>query len=297
MNPETQSSDGRIIAFGEMLWDCLPSGRFPGGAPFNVAYHLRQLGQRPLVVSAVGDDAAGGELVNYVASRGVEVHAISRHASLPTGTGTAAIDGEGAASYTFLQPAAWDAIKLDAATREAASGARALVFGSLAQRSEANRAQLDELLSLLPAGAERVFDVNLRPPFDDLDLVARYAMRATFLKFNHDEAARVARMRHSGTGETEADARILAHRFGAEVVCITAAERGAGVLYHDEWFWCYGKAVDVVDTVGAGDAFLAALLRARLRRDDMAVALRSACRLGEWVASQAGATPEYPQSP
>jgi fructokinase len=69
------------------------------------------------------------------------------------------------------------------------------------------------------------------------------------------------------------------------------------VLYHDEWFWCDGKAVDVVDTVGAGDAFLAALLRARLRRDDMAVALRSACRLGEWVASQAGATPEYPQSP
>jgi fructokinase len=295
MNPGAESFDGRIVAFGEILWDCLPSGRFPGGAPFNVAYHLRQLGHDPVVVSAVGSDAAGGELVGYVESRGIGAKSISRHASLPTGSVNASVDTEGTATYTILHPAAWDAIALDANTREAAAGARALVYGSLAQRSETNRAVLDELLSLLPANAERVFDVNLRPPFDDLDLVARYAMRSTFLKLNHDEAARIARMSNSGTGDIEADARILARRFGVELVCITAAERGAGVLFRNVWTWCDGKTIDVVDTVGAGDAFLAALLRSHLRREDVAVGLRSACRLGEWVASQPGATPDYPQ--
>jgi fructokinase len=284
-----------ILCFGEILWDFLPKGLFPGGAPFNVGYHLHQLGQSVELLSGIGRDKLGEELCRRLRNWGISTDCVTFHAGLPTGTVIAETGPEGNATYTITPSVAWDQVLVTEDTVRVAVGASALVFGSLALRSPVNRSSLERLLHVLPENAWRVFDVNLRPPHDDLDLVRDLAGKSTLLKLNAEEAARIV-LNAPGEepGAEEAMARTLAQDKGCRAVCITAAERGAGLLLHGQWYWEDGQPVNVVDTVGAGDAFLARLL-AHLVKDDSspAEALASACRHGEWVASQFGATPAY----
>jgi fructokinase len=282
-----------VVCFGEILWDFLPRGLFPGGAPHNVAYHLHRLGLRAHLVSALGRDLLGDELLRRLRHWGLELDGLSRHLGLPTGYVTATLGETGDAHYEIAPSVAWDQIAVGEDTVRAAVAARAAVFGSLAQRSSFNRAALDRLLAVLPAEALRVFDVNLRPPFDDLPRVHELAQRATLLKLNAAEAARLAHDQ-PGFGREEPHARALAARTGCPVVCITAGEHGAGILDHDRWHWIGGRPTAVRDTVGAGDAFLAGLLAGLLRHGEPpAVALARGCRLGEYVAARDGATPHY----
>ena len=288
------SAPGSILCFGEVLWDLLPDALVPGGAPLNVAYHLHRLGQPVRVVSAVGTDRLGDELLRCAAHWGLPADGIARRADLPTGEVRASVGPDGEARYDIAASSAWDRIELDAPTLAAAATARALVFGSLAQRSAANRAALERLRAALPAAALRVFDVNLRPPHDDLDLVRSLARHATVLKLNAAEAERLAR---GGAVGAEAQARALAAQTGCTLVCVTAGARGAGLLRANRWHWEPGRPVAVVDTVGSGDAFLAALVSHTLEgRWADAEILARACRLGEWVATQRGATPVYDSS-
>lgn len=277
-----------VICFGEMLWDVLPAGIFAGGAPFNVAYHLRQLGLRPHLATAVGRDLLGDELLRRLKHWDMDSLGVARHLGLPTGTVSASLSPAGEASYEVATEVAWDQIATGEDTLRAAVQARAFVFGSLAMRTTFNQAALDRLLAVLPPDAMRVFDVNLRPPHDRLSLVRELAAKATFLKLNSAEAVRLA-----GCATDEANARRLATQIGCAQVCITAAERGAGLLHDDRWSWEPARPVAVVDAVGTGDAFLAALLAQRLHGTAWEEALARACRLGEWVATQYGATPPY----
>lgn len=287
------SSDQVVACYGEILWDLLPHGRFPGGAPFNVAYHLRQLGLRPHVVSAVGADANGDELLDRLRNWGIGTDGIRRHPHRPTGTVRAHLSPGGDARYDIVTDVAWDEIAPDTGARAAAASAGALVYGSLAQRSAANLAALEELLSALPASALRVFDVNLRPPHDDPALVRRLAAHASVIKLNAEESARLAG-EPPAPGREEAHARSLAESSRCSLVCVTAGERGAGLWRNGRWIWEPGRRVAVKDTVGAGDAFLASLVRSLLPgAESDAALLARACRLGEWVATQAGATPAY----
>src|SRR5260221_8612968 len=170
----------RVLGFGEVLWDCLPPGRLPGGAPLNVAYHLARLGDDAVMISAVGSDALGDEMLGYLASRGLNTEFIARHRRLPTGVVTVALSAGGQPSYTIEEGVAWDDIGGIGEWRAAIPGAAAVVFGSLAARTDANRATLDELLatpSLL-----RVMDVNLRAPFDERERVLSFASRADWIK-------------------------------------------------------------------------------------------------------------------
>lgn len=282
-----------VICFGEILWDFLPRGLFPGGAPHNVAYHFHRLGLRPHLVSALGQDVLGDELQRRLQHWGLDLLGLSRHLGLPTGYVTATLGSSGDAHYVITPSVAWDQISLGEDTVRAAVEARAAVFGSLAQRSTYNRASLARLLAGLPPDALRVFDVNLRPPHDDLNLVRELAARATLLKLNSTEAARLVED-SPGYGREEPHARALARQTGCPVVCITAGEHGAGILSDDTWHWETGRPVAVRDTVGAGDAFLAGLLAGLLRhRETPALALARACRLGEFVAARDGATPPY----
>ena len=283
-----------VFCFGEILWDFLPDGLFPGGAPFNVAYHLKQHGLTARPVSAVGRDVLGDELCRRMRSWGVSDDTIARAGDRPTGYVRATVSPSGDASYDIVPDVAWDRIQLTEAARVHAPGARAVVYGSLAQRSEPNRATLQELFELLPGEAWRVFDVNLRPPHDDLDLVHTLAGTATVLKLNSAEARRLLGLPAQGDESDEAQARQLAEKTGCRTVCLTAGARGAGLLRNDLWFWEDGRPVQVADTVGAGDAFLAGLLAHLLEgRLDDRECLRRACRLGEWVATCRGATPPY----
>lgn len=279
-----------VLCFGEILWDLLPEGQFPGGAPFNVAYHLHGQGLQPHLISAVGNDAHGRDLLARLGHWGVKTTGIGRVAKRPTGVVRALLGVSGNASYYIAPDVAWDYIKINGASIRAARKARALVFGSLAQRSVSNRRALEQLLALLPPEAERIFDVNLRPPHDDLALVRKLATQATLLKLNVDEAARL--LQHDGDEERLAHA--LAAATGCRAICLTAGARGAGFLTKGKWRWEPGRPVAVADTVGAGDAFLAGFLAGHLCGRPTKECLARACRLGEWVASQPGATPPYP---
>jgi fructokinase len=282
------------LCFGEILWDFLPDGLFPGGASLNAAYHLHHHGVKVRVVSAVGHDVLGVELLRRCTHWGLATDGIAQLDDAPTGQVRVAVESNGDARFDIVANVAWDKIPATDDNLCAAGRADAFIFGSLAQRSPLNHATLDRLLAALPPSALRVFDANLRPPHDDLDLVRQLARKATVWKLNAAEAARLAANEAEKPGREEFHARLLAEMSGCGFVVVTAGARGAGILHDHRWFWEPGRPMKVADTVGAGDAFLASLA-AQLLHGKMPVkeTLARACRLGEWVASQRGATPGY----
>lgn len=285
----------RILCFGEVLWDCLPTGRLPGGAPLNVAYHLYRLGAVPLMISAVGTDALGDEMLSYLTSRGLNTEFIARHQRLPTGVVTVAVSAAGQPSYTIEEGVAWDDIAGTGEWRAAIPGSSAIVFGSLAARSAANRAALDELLAT--PGLLRVMDVNLRAPFDDPDLVLSLARRADWIKLNEHELAILAgrEVTHGDwPGSLLPAIEALAAATGCRRICVTAGERGAVSWNDGGCATASAPAIVVRDTIGAGDAFTAALVHGLLTApgEDAAI-LERACALGALVASLPGGQPDY----
>jgi fructokinase len=280
-----------VICFGEVLWDSLPRGLFPGGAPINVAYHLQQLGARPIPVTAVGRDQRGEELLRRIQSWGVDTSGVSVNPSKSTGLARVTVVG-GNPTFEIVEDVAWDWIKLPPAVLESAQQSGAVVFGTLAERAKHNRQQLSTLLDLCPT-ALKVFDVNLRPPYDSTELVWSLARRAGLIKLNDHELSLLSNVPFQPPELADA-ARLLAKRAGVGRVCVTAGGVGAGLLLDDDWHWEAAKPVPVRDTVGAGDAFLAALLYGLLQGGNApAEILRRASRLGEFVVTQDGATPAY----
>jgi len=278
------------LCFGEVLWDCLPQGLFLGGAPVNVAYHLSRMGIRAFPVTAVGDDFLGEEILSRLESMELPTESVHTHPSRMTGAVRASISPEGNATYNTLEGVAWDEIPIRPAAEAAARDAVAVIYGSLSQRTAANRQSLHALLAKAHQ-AEKVFDVNLRPPFDDLRQVHTLAQRATLLKLNHEEAARLTEAKPD---QFEANARTLADRTGTHAVCITAGPEGAGLLIGKKWFWEPGNDVEVRDTVGAGDSFLASLVnRLIVEKLNPQDALEHSCRVGEFITTREGATPAY----
>lgn len=293
-----------FYAFGEILWDCLPSGRHAGGAPFNVTAHLAQLGVSASLISSIGQDQLGDEILKVAQDKGVNTQFVTRaRIGLATGTVLVTLDENANATYELVQPAAWDEIRVPAEVLAAVSKARVLIFGSLAGRSPYNLDQLDRLLEL--KGPLKFFDVNLRPPFVDLPLVVRLAQRADILKMNDGEVGKLASWVRTGaaTPNTPRNAtavaeacEIVAEATNTARICVTMAENGAAL-------WERGRplvaaaAPHVVakDTVGAGDAFMAGLMVGLSRGRDTQKVLESACRLGAYVASHHGATPLLPR--
>ena len=285
----------RVLCFGEVLWDCLPTGGLPGGAPLNVAYHLARLGAEPRMISAVGADALGDEMLGYLTARGLSTEHVARHRRLPTGIVTVSLSASGQPSYTIEEGVAWDDIAGSGSWRAALPGAEAIVFGSLAARTAANRGALDELLAA--PGLLRVMDVNLRAPFDERDQVLALARRADWIKLNDHE---LVALTGAATGEGDWPGSLrpmieaLAEATGCCRICVTGGARGA-VLWNDgSFFSADAPEVIVRDTIGAGDAFTAALVHGLLTApgEDQAI-LERACALGALVASLPGGQPDY----
>lgn len=292
-----------FYAFGEILWDCLPSGKHAGGAPFNVAADLAQLGRSVSIISAVGQDALGDEILEVARDKNVNVEFVSRvRIGLPTGTVIATVDAKGNATYELVQPVAWDEIRVPAAALVAVAQARAFTFGSLAGRSPYNLEQLDRLLSV--KGVLKFFDVNLRPPFVDPALVLQLARRADVIKLNDGEVGRLAsyvrsgEARHETPRGPEAVAKacaVLAEAANVSRICVTLGEEGAAFWDRGELVTASAPSVTVKDTVGAGDAFMAGLMVGLTHGTDTRKVLENACRLGAFVASHYGATPLFSQ--
>ncbi len=293
-----------FYAFGEILWDCLPSGKHAGGAPFNVAAHLAQIGVSSSLISSVGRDPLGEEILAVAGHKKVNIDFVTRaRIGLATGMVIVTVDEHGNATYELVQPAAWDEIRVPAEALDAVSQAQAFIYGSLAGRSPYNLEQLDRLLEI--KGPMKFFDVNLRPPFVDPPLVIELAKRAHVLKLNDGEVGRMASWLKTGeaspntprTPEEIAEAcALLADATQAARVCVTMAEQGAALWERGQpLVTAPAPHVEVKDTVGAGDAFMAGLMVGLTRELDPRKVLENACRLGAFVASHHGATPLLPK--
>ncbi len=280
------------VCFGEVLWDLLPRGRFLGGAPLNLAYHLRRLGRDPRLVSAVGTDAPGGETLAALTRAGIDNRLVNQTPDLATGTVTVTLDATGQAAYRIALPVAWDAITATPPPGEAPPSA--LVHGSLALRGAANRAILRTWIATRPG--LRVCDLNLRAPHDDLAALEEFFHGVDLLKLNAEEAARL--VPPGLVAEDPArQADYIAARHACRLVCITLGAEGALLRHPGGVVRAPAPPVVVQDTIGAGDAFTAALLDGLLSAGTSEpvwpALLERACALGAFVASHHGAQPDY----
>ncbi|MFW6159273.1 MAG: carbohydrate kinase family protein [Planctomycetota bacterium] len=291
-----------VVGLGEILWDLFGEEKHLGGAPANFAYHVHALGDRGIPVSRIGADTLGRELLDRLARLGVPTEFIQIDPSHPTGTVVIRLDDVGQPDFTVTPDVAWDYLELTDELEELAEQADAICFGTLAQRSPTTRRTVRQLI-----GAERraliVCDLNLRSELIDLgpddpaggDMVAHSLGLADVLKLNEEEFDTLAgALRRQERGEPLA--RWLMGEFDLHLVCVTRGARGCVLYGPDGRTEEPGIEVDVADTVGAGDAFTAALVHGLLAGRPMAEVAAFANRLGAYVASRPGATPPVDRS-
>jgi len=277
-----------IVCFGEMLWDVLPTGKQPGGAPMNVAVHLKNLGHDPKMISRVGNDDLGHELVAFVAEKGLDTTYIQTGRTHLTGIVKANVSDKNEVTYKIVQPVAWDYIQYSDEIGEAVAQADMFVYGSLAARSATSVATLDQLLV---KAKTKVFDVNLRAPFYDQEIVEPLMRQADVVKMNANELELISSWYHSEPDERKS-MLFMVETFGLKTLCVTKGEEGAVLFMDGEFYQSAGFEVEVQDTIGSGDSFLAALLTSLSEGKAPADCVRFACGMGSLVATYRGATPE-----
>ncbi len=281
-----------VVGLGELIWDIFPEGRRLGGAPSNFAYLSRLLGAEAAVASRVGRDALGTEAIERLARAGVSTEHIQHDDSHPTGTVGVRIGEGGEPRFNVNENSAWDYLEWTRGWEGLASGAGVVCFGTLGQRHTAARATVMRFLEATRADALRLFDVNLRHSFFTPEMLARSLAHATVVKLNEDEltaAAGMLDLNASGARET-ADA--LRRRFDLELVAVTRGARGSLLVSREGADEHPGFPARVVDTIGCGDAFGAALAHCLRRGATLALSNEIANRVGAWVSTQPGATPE-----
>jgi fructokinase len=280
----------KIICYGEILWDNLPAGPKPGGAPMNVAYHLHRHGLQVEMVSRVGTDIKGNGLMVYLNSLELSDQFIQQDPVQPTSEVLVHLKGGGKVEYEICEPVAWDFISLNAELRKLVAESGIIVFGSLASRNVSTR---NTLLSLLHSDIYKVLDINLRPPFDRQELILPLMEHADMLKLNDHELHTVAGWLGMEETDEASMMKTLASMYHFEILCMTRGENGA-VLYADNQLIEHpGYRIEAFDPVGAGDAFLAGFIAARSNGGDYSACLDYACKLGAFIASSEGANPDY----
>jgi len=280
-----------VVGLGELLWDLFPSGRQLGGAPANFAYITNLLGDTGVPASRVGRDSLGDEVLQRLAQLRLSAANVQRDPIHPTGTVKVEVDRTGQPRFDISQPAAWDFLEWTPAWQQLAGEADAVCFGSLAQRCSQSRSTILKFLQATPPKAVRVFDVNLRQNFYTAQVLAESMKLATIVKLNHEELPKIMRWLELEHHHAEDSARYLLSLHNLKLVCVTRGNSGSLLITPDECNEHPGFKVKVADTVGAGDAFTAALVHGYLRRTSLAQINETANRVGAWVASQPGATP------
>lgn len=283
-----------VVGLGELTWDLLPEGRRLGGAPTNFAYVASLLGDRGAVASRVGADALGREAVERLARAGLSADYVQVDREHPTGTVGVRIGAGGEAHYTVNQNSAWDHLEWTARWEELARRADAVCFGTLGQREPRARASVLRFLEAMRPTAVRVFDVNLRHSFFGAELLRDSLSRCDVLKLSAEELPRLCELLGAGAaGDEPAAARRLLEAHDLRLVALTRGARGSLLVGRGgERVEHAGFRVRVADTIGAGDAFAAALTHKLLRGASLAEASDAANRTGAWLTTQTGATPE-----
>lgn len=278
-----------IVCFGEILWDILPSGAVPGGAPMNVAYHLRRQGFNPALITRIGNDDNGRELVKIFSTFGVSTDFFQVDEHYATGKVYATPDGNNEMRYDIVKPVAWDFINAENRFHRLLTEADYFVYGSLAARSSASRTTL---LQLLETAKTKVLDINLRPPHFSQPIVEGLLQKADFLKLNRSELHLIAGWFSRHTTILD-QIHAIRERFQIESLVVTMGAAGSLFLYNGVIYEHPGISVPVADTVGSGDAFLAGLLGRLLQQASPEEALEFANAMGAYVATQRGACPPY----
>ena len=288
----------RVLAIGEILWDVFGADERLGGAPLNVVVHAARLGHETAIVSGLGADSRGERARAAVLAAGVSDRFIRTIPDAPTGTAHVRLDDGGTPTYDIPRPAAYDLVGLDSADLAALAAAAAdwrpdwIVSGTLAQGGPAVHDLTASILASCPT-AMTLCDINLRDGAYTPALVLACMERADVVKLSHDEAAVVAGLLGLASDPLEPFARALAERAGARGVCITSGAHGAALLLDGTWATASAVPVEVVDTVGAGDSFSAALIHGIHASESPPDVLDRATRVAALVAARPGATPPW----
>ena len=300
-----------IVGLGEILFDCLPEGKKLGGAPANFAYHVSQLGLNGIAVSAIGDDEDGKAIMEELKPRSLKVHLET--VSQPTGTVQVTLSGKGIPQYDICLGVAYDNIPWTEEIEEIARNARAVCFGTLAQRTAVSRETIYRFLDTMPKlGTLKVFDINLRQEWYSREIIEESLKRCNVLKINDEEIVKVAKMfdltpiRDINEATTESEAllqpvdfedqvRELLQRFELQMVVLTCGAYGSYVVTKDDLHFEATPKVKVADTVGAGDSFTGSFCAALLAGKSIPEAHKIGVDVAAYVCTQAGAMPLYPE--
>jgi fructokinase len=283
----------KAVAYGEVLWDVFANEKKIGGAPLNVALRMKTLGCEVAMISCVGNDEDGNAIIDQVKSLGLETASIIKSEEFPTGLVNVTVNERGSASYEISYPSAWDKIVLNDFAKKKALDADVLIYGSLVCRDEVSRESLQQLLQ---TKAYKVFDVNLRKPHYSYEMLEQLMHSSDFIKFNDEELLEITKAMKSSFTSLEDNMYFIAERTKVTAMCVTRGKHGALLMWNGQIFENAGYPVEVADTVGAGDSFLAALITSLLTGKEPQKALNFACAVGALVAEAPGANPEISYS-
>ena len=284
-----------VVGMGEALWDVLPEGRKIGGAPANFAYHVSQFGLPGIVVSAVGDDPLGDEILENFDSKGL-THKVDK-VPYPTGTVQVELDRDGIPMYDIKENVAWDNIPFSPELEEIAKNTRAVCFGSLAQRNVVSRNTISKFLDSMPKNDDSliVFDVNLRQGFYTKEILCDSMERCNILKINDEELVAVSRLFGYPGIDLQDKCWILLGKYNLKMLILTCGVNGSYVFTPGKVSFQPTPKVEVADTVGAGDSFTAAFISSILKGESVEEAHSKAVRTSAFVCTQKGAMPLLPE--
>ncbi|MBM3293690.1 MAG: carbohydrate kinase [Candidatus Aminicenantes bacterium] len=282
-----------VVGIGEILWDVLPSGRHLGGAPANFARQAHALGAEGVIVSAVGDDPPGREILVALGRHGLSREYVSVVSGAATGKVAAVLDAQGIPTFTIQENAAWDVLPGSPALTALADRAEAVCFGTLAQRSALSRETIRGFLDATGPECLRTCDLNLRPGFFNPEIIRESLSRSRVLKLNEEELRALAGMLDLSGREGEILVR-LREEFDLDVIALTRGSRGSRLLGRNSDSRHPGFRVEVADTVGAGDAFAAVLVLGLLANESLDAINDRANLVSASVCRRRGAWPEVP---
>ena len=284
-----------VVGMGEALWDVLPEGKKIGGAPANFAYHVSQFGLNSRVVSAVGDDKLGMEILDNFREK--KLNTMVEIVPYPTGTVQVELDNEGVPCYDIKEGVAWDNIPYTPALEDLAKHTTAVCFGSLAQRSVVSRETINRFLDTMPAeNTLKIFDINLRQGFYTKEILCNSFRKCNVLKINDEELVTVSRMFGYPGIDLQDKCWILLTKYNLKMLILTCGVNGSYVFTPGEVSFVETPKVEVADTVGAGDSFTAAFVASILSGLSIGEAHKLAVETSAYVCTQNGAMPVLPQS-
>lgn len=281
----------KTICYGEVLWDVFASYKKIGGAPLNVCIRLQSLGASSGIISSVGNDTCGAELLKNIKDTypKIDVTNIQQNNNYPTSEVLVSLDENGVANYKIKAPVAWDQIELNSKIENNVKDADILIFGSLVCREETSRLTL---LKLLENVKLKVFDINLRPPHYSIELLNSLMNKADFLKFNLEELEIITSNKGFTKEKLEDKITFIAAKTNTEIICVTQGNEGATLFYKNKFYYNKGYSVKVIDTVGSGDSFLASIVYKIATGTPPNESLAYACAMGALVAASKGANPK-----